>query len=265
MSRVVLRREGRVRRWGPSGYGVYLTKEELKRIGLEPDKPVNIEVTREGKIVITPKPAGIEDFLDFIGRFEYGEPIRIGEAIVIPLLAREVGERDYITYKETEGVNIRDTGRIDRMVISNMSTNNVFFPQGTVLKGRTQSRALVASLVLEAGESCEVPVRCVHRSGPIYSGETVKPEGLAPRPVAYSITAPHIDVSQSATWRDISTFALLVRSADTSSEWKDYFRRMTPTNDLAEWICGLKRLASTAVEEYERAKRELGAVRKWRA
>lgn len=263
MSSVEIRTEKKLRRWG-HGYGVYLTEDELRRIGLRPDKPVSLEITTDGKIIIKPKPASVEDFLDFIGSFEFGEAVKVGEATIIPLLAREVGERDYVTYKESENISIRDTGRIDRMVINNASDRPVFFPQGTVLKGGTQSRALIASTVLEPGESCEAPVRCVHRTGPIHAGETVKPEGFAPRPVAYSITAPHIEVSQATTWRDVSTFALRMMSADTSSEWRDYFRRTTLTNDLAECVRELRRLASTAAEKFERAIREREARRKWR-
>src|SRR5271157_5833751 len=81
--------------------------------------------------------------------FSFGKPQRLGEnalSVVLPIVRETSAKRQYITYPETDKVEIVDVGTISRMKVSSVSTENVFLRAGTIFKGDTQERAIVRSV-----------------------------------------------------------------------------------------------------------------------
>lgn len=115
--------------------------------------------------------------------FRFGQPQRLGEkslAVVLPILRAHDDPRNYITFPETEKVEVTDTGNIQEMIAWNRTGENVFLRSGTIFSGKTQSRALQRSYVLLPDEKTNLPVRCVHASHGISPGSAVKYDGVTP-------------------------------------------------------------------------------------
>ena len=85
---------------------------------------------------------------------ELGEPWRLNsknQGIAVPILEVERYERDYVLLSEAESkrnVTLRDTGDINIAEAINNSDINVFIRKGTMLKGDTQERAVIHSVVV---------------------------------------------------------------------------------------------------------------------
>ena len=115
--------------------------------------------------------------------FAFGQPQRVGEkslAVVLPILRQTDDLRNYITFSETEKVNVTDTGQIDEFQFQNQTDDNVFIRSGTIFTGKTQARALQRSAVLLPKEKTILKVRCVHASHGISPGAAVKYDGITP-------------------------------------------------------------------------------------
>jgi len=115
--------------------------------------------------------------------FRFGEPQRPESdslCVVVPILRETASKRQYITLSETDKVDVVDTGSINRMKVTNLSTENVFIRSGTIFKGQTQERALMRSAVAFAGRDMEVEVRCIHASRSIRPGAKTSHAGYTP-------------------------------------------------------------------------------------
>jgi len=255
---VVLKKERKVRQWGPSkrAGGIYLGSEELKKAGLEIGDEVDITVTADGRIVISKKGVKPNVFLKFLSQFKLGEATKVGDSFIIPIVVEDdkVEERDYITFKEAEEVRFSDTGRIDRVAVSNLSGSKVFIPHGIVMTGGTQSRASLVSAILGSGEGCEIPVKCVHASHPIRPGSTVRPIGVVPRTVSATLMQPSSQVSQHTTWASVSLAARALtdwreRISSTFERYKDVLEDYTgPKDNLASMVMYMAPVAADLVE-----------------
>ena len=205
----LVKRIGKVSKSG-AGSEIYLKDEELEKVGIKQGDEVSIEMKADGTILVKKHSPISNVFLDFLRQLDYGEAVKVGDTFVIPIFAKEVNERDYVTVKEAmanQQLQIRDTGSIDRVSVSNIGDKGILITQGQVLEGSTQSRAVVTNLILRANESYEVPTRCVYSTEPIRARAPMQFKGIAPRQVAFFATAPSDKVSQGITWQAISAFA----------------------------------------------------------
>jgi len=139
--------------------------------------------------------------------YSYGKPVRIDEkslAVVLPILRSTSISRQYITFPETEKVNVFDTGRIDEMEAHNTTDLNVFMRSGTIFKGSTQERALMRSAVLFPGKKQKLGVRCVHASRGISPNSKVLYGGITPLNFdKKNYTSGYHFADQSSTWSNV--------------------------------------------------------------
>jgi len=153
----------------------------------------------------------IEQGTDFI----LGTPWRYSDksmGVVVPILAKEhVSKtvRSYITLEEAKekGIEVKDTGKIDRVVIENSTGSPVFIRAGTILKSNTtQSRAVETSIIIlvkkeeNKKQKVEVPVRCVFASKGISGGTTFAYGGTVPLEVRSALLSKK---GQSKTWEAV--------------------------------------------------------------
>ena len=138
-------------------------------------------------------------------QIELGEPWKLADdkqGVAVPVLQKEPVDRNYVLHTEVEGkVVLEDTGGIHRLKIKNNSEENVFVRRGTMLKGKTQHRAVVSSIVAAPESTTSAEIRCIFASKGISGGAVFMHAGYAPRAVASSLHK-----SQSEVWNNVKTF-----------------------------------------------------------
>src|SRR5262245_18914658 len=115
--------------------------------------------------------------------FRFGDSERVQEGglcAVVPILRHTTLKRQYITFPETDKVEVKDTGSIQAFTALNECQENVFVRAGTIFKGATQERCLVRSAVLFPGKVSILEVRCVHQSRGISPGSKTAYGGISP-------------------------------------------------------------------------------------
>lgn len=138
---------------------------------------------------------------------ELGEPWKLFDkamGIAIPILIKEESDRNYATFEEVKDkVDLIDTGNISKAKIKNNHNEHVFFRKGTMLKGGTQSRALVASIVVAPNAICMPEIKCVYASKGIRGGAKYAYAGYTPRTVTASL-----HTGQGAVWGAAINYSL---------------------------------------------------------
>lgn len=139
--------------------------------------------------------------------FSFGKPERVDEkslAVVLPILRDTSLNRHYITFPETDQVDVFDTGRIDQMEANNRTEQNVFIRSGTLFKGSTQERALMRSAVIFSGKKQTLGVRCVHATRGIRGSAKVSYGGITPLDFDKgNYTAGYAPADQSTYWSNV--------------------------------------------------------------
>lgn len=256
---ILVKREGKVTRSG-AGSSIYIKDEELEKAGIAKGEPVDVTVTADGKIVIKPKGVVSNVFLKFLARLHFDDAIKVGDAHIIPLVIDRVISKDYITVKEAQAnqlLRFSDTGRIDRIAVSNLGDKGVLITQGQILEGKSQSRASTTNLILQGNESVEIPAKCVHSVQPIRAHAEMKFSSLVPRQVAHTLTLPTKKISQHHTWagiKDMSASFMAYASSLNSS-----FADSGPQLRLAS---GNKDLASLTKSLHPISEKTFKAVKK---
>lgn len=147
--------------------------------------------------------------------FKFGEPERVKEdglAAVIPILRVTSRKRQYVTFPETEKVDVTDTGRIDQFLLRNGEAECVFVRAGTIFKGATQERCLVRSAVVFPGKEQPLEVRCVHQSKGINRGSKTSYGGISPLEMDKSShDAGYRPKSQHDYWSAVSEYSRAVK------------------------------------------------------
>ena len=96
----------------------------------------------------------------------------------VPLVGETKRRVRYATYSEIASkVIITDTGLIDRFKLENCSDDPLFVRNGTVMVGKTQTRASVYDIVVPAGKTKSAAVKCVFASKGIVTGAVMSVAG----------------------------------------------------------------------------------------
>lgn len=144
--------------------------------------------------------------------YQFGDPKRVEPdslSAVVPILRHSVTPRIYSTFPEVKKLKFTDSGRIDAMRAKNGADIAVFIRSGTILKGSTQERTTLNSVILMPGEQLDVKVRCIHASRGIHTGAKVDYGGTVPLNMERcSYTAGFKAMDQRAYWRGASAAVL---------------------------------------------------------
>ncbi len=166
----------------------------------------------------------VEQFLNNLNReigFKFGTPWRYSDkslGVIVPILKiGNIEEREYITLEEAKnkGINFKDSGRIDKVIIESSWPNPIFIRSGTILKSQgTQSRAVESSVVVVPKEeknkqpnapeiivtTQEIPVRCIYASKGIRTGSSFSYGGDTPIEVRSALLSKS---GQGSTWKAV--------------------------------------------------------------
>lgn len=133
--------------------------------------------------------------------FSFDEPVRIDEkslVVVVPILRKTSHKRTYVLLSEVSDVKIEDTGQIDYVRVTNTADKPLFITRGEIFRGKTQERAAIHGYIIPAGRSCNVAVRCIHKSKGISVSATMTYGGKVP----YSIDLSN----QHSTWDSVAAY-----------------------------------------------------------
>lgn len=148
----------------------------------------------------------LRDIVDGRNGFELGDPWRISDralSVVVPIIRRNAPERLYVTmYEVAKELDIRDTGRIDRVEFQNRAGKPVFVRAGTIFEGSTQNRASEHSCVIQPGRE-EVVVRCVHQTHGISPGAEMRYGDIAPWLVTRTLLSER---GQREVWHSVNLY-----------------------------------------------------------
>lgn len=238
MPEQISKREGKLAKDGKTGMKVYLKPEEVETLGLKPGDNVNVIANADGSITIRPvaPPNVYEKFLSnmIVGGVELGDPIEIGDAHIIPILAKQIlPARDYLTVPEAMSrgwLRFTDTGGISGVHVTNTGSLGVLILQGQVLEGSTQARTVISNLILAPNESIILPARCVHSTRAIQANAPMTLSGMAPRTVAFGLMVPKSKVSQQRVWGDIG--CVMATTVPISS----FFTNANVKIDQSAWL-----------------------------
>lgn len=259
----ISKREGKVCKDG-SGYKVYIRPEEAEKIGVNPGDSVDVTVNPDGSIILraSPPPNLYEKFLNnaIQGGVEFGEPIEIGDAHIIPIMSKDddFPERNYVTVPEALAMgNLRftDTGGISGVHVTNQGSLGVLIVQGQVFEGSTQPRTIVTNMILAPNQDIVLPARCVHSSHPITPNAKMTIAGMAPRTMCFNLMQPSNKVDQHRVWGEVNCImGTTVKMPEifarnnvqlNTSRWAD-------TSDLTTAIHSLGNVASFAAGQVDK-------------
>ena len=116
--------------------------------------------------------------------FSFGDPWRLDDtclSVVIPIIRKTDKERAYKILAECERVRLFDTGGIGGIKIENGEDKPVFIRHGEILKGITQERGVVHSIIVMPHTAEIMKVRCVHATRGIHGNAAMTSAGYVPR------------------------------------------------------------------------------------
>jgi len=150
---------------------------------------------------------------------ELGEPWKLSDGmqgVAVPVLVKETPtSRGYKINTELEKgeIEFTDTGNISKLKIKNNTDEYAFFRQGTVLKGKTQTRVLQASILVQPNVETLADIRCIYASKGIRSGATMTTmKNYTPHNVTQNLKA-----GQSQTWSAATDYSAYALSASSIS------------------------------------------------
>lgn len=140
-----------------------------------------------------------------IEEYKLGEPWKLTKestSAAVPIIRKNTSSRNYTLVQEVKDVELKDTGSISAVEVTNNTDTPVFLRKGTILEGDTQERAVVVGRVIIPHKTTVVTVQCVHASKGIRAGARFRAGGYSATPkVMKSLMARR---SQGDTWRAAS-------------------------------------------------------------
>jgi hypothetical protein len=108
--------------------------------------------------------------------------------------------------QESEKIELKDSGRIGDVSVTNKEQVAVFVRVGSIFKGNgTQSRAVNQSMFIEPGETISANVNCIHASHPISPAASFSAEKtqVAPSEVEHALRSK----MQHAVWNKVTEYS----------------------------------------------------------
>lgn len=188
--------------------------------------------------------------------FSFDQPWRLGEkslGVIIPILRKSRGKRDYITLVEAGAIKTEDTGQIDYVFVKNDEKEPILVSRGEIFRGKTQERAAIHDHIIEPGKALRVAVRCIHASKGIQAGTKMNYGGRTPYDVSFE--------TQSRAWDGVQTYASatggVLRTAFGGSTSRDILRS---SDDLVSTLDDMSDAMKVAMKKIPSIKNQVGAA-----
>ena len=146
----------------------------------------------------------IEKVVEEKDSWSFDRPWRLeesGTGVIIPIIRKTDKERNYVLLSEVddkEEVKVKDSGKIDGVIVENGLDKNIFISRGEIFEGDSQERAAIHDYVVFANQKQRVDVRCIHQTKGIFGGTKMKSSGLTPSSIDLT--------SQVSTWNSVKSF-----------------------------------------------------------
>jgi hypothetical protein len=153
-------------------------------------------------------------------------------SVVVPIIVTEIERkrrtRKYVTLQETSEI-ITDSGSIGGVKVTNNGRIPIYVKLGSVFRGNgTQSRAVNKSLFIEAGETIDVTVNCIHASHGISRGSTFSSDPNLASPAF--VEAALLKSRQHEVWSRVAHYNRLRGRAATAANERS--RTLKHNDDL---------------------------------
>jgi hypothetical protein len=171
----------------------------------------------------------VPDFAGWLGRLRLAEPQRAHGLEVWPLLLDgEAGEPFVLLHQAlaagTFDVLEQGQGVVNELTARNRGAQPVLLLEGEAIVGAKQNRAVVASVLVGAGQTVSVPVGCVQqgRWAPSWGKFESAPSHIEPTLRKSTVKEAGIlgHVDQARLWSDV---AFSLQASRTRSVSQDYF------------------------------------------
>lgn len=173
----------------------------------------------------------ISDLRNEKNGLSFDQPWRIEEnsmSVLVPILNKKQKKRKYITFSEAINVEVKDTGQIDYVHITNNESKPVLVCRGDIFRGKTQERAAIHDYIIMPTKSARVSVRCIHQSKGINNNAQMKYGGKLSSDIDLS--------SQGNTWNTVSNYVSTYYGSSTSSITGNYNVTLFPMYDtFSNW------------------------------
>ena len=142
--------------------------------------------------------------------FSFGEAWRYNEdslVSLLPILRKTSQERGYKLFKETDKVEVIDSGLINKFNVTNNEDVPVFIRLGEIFTGKSQERIATRSYLILPGEKVAIDVRCVYASKGILQGSSSTCGGFASADMDSTLMGDNFKMrstSQAKVWKDVS-------------------------------------------------------------
>jgi hypothetical protein len=166
-------------------------------------------------------PKDLKEFLtDIVEKkhgYDIGEPWKYSEdalLVVVPITRKKAPRRAYTTmYEVLKDIDMKDTGRIDKVELQNKTGKAIFVRAGTIFAGKTQNRAAQHSGIYKDNIKVDIDVRCVQQTHGIRSGADMEYGSIAPM----SVTSNLMFRTQGEVWESVRNFTAGETSLDAAN------------------------------------------------
>lgn len=156
-------------------------------------------------------------------RMHLGRPTHVGPISLFPVWTEGPAVVDYVA-TERRGLVIRELEdpQVDRLQAHNGTQKSILIPEGTIIRGNQQTRALVRDILLAPGQARHMPVVCVEQGR---WGDNVS-ASITGR-VAFSVAGAIRDIDQSGGNPFIQWTNASERQAFREEQRRREYRRQT--------------------------------------
>ncbi|MHA1357198.1 MAG: ARPP-1 family domain-containing protein [Candidatus Helarchaeota archaeon] len=180
---------------------------------------------------------------------EIGSPVILDEVTFVPIIKQITprDERDYLTLSEAldEGLcKIIDKGtEVAHILFQNLSEiDPILIEEGEIFLGKgTQDRICISTILVQPGETVEIPVKCVHAPHHLAAGAAFAYGGKASRRMlnelrsmklkSAQLKSPVSTISQSRVWNNVAMETL---TEDSITDPTQYTQAVKARNKRAK-------------------------------
>lgn len=147
--------------------------------------------------------------IKILPEYDIGEPWRPSDdslAVVVPILRKDIGERNYKLVEEVDDIDLEDSGSIGKVLTESNIDEPIFVRGGTLLEGKgTQSRAVQYGTVVAPEKKEELPTKCVHASHPVKNGASFEIDNEASHVGSRRLECSLAEGNQNEVWGTVNT------------------------------------------------------------
>ncbi len=162
----------------------------------------------------------VPEVAKLLGNLLTGEPVTHGPLAVIPLLAPNLDDPDWLTLEEAGDrarvTEVSEAGSVPFLRVANGADQPILLLDGEELIGAKQNRILNTTVLVAAHTEVTIPVSCVEQGRWGYRGRQFKP---SPTSLYASLRA------KKAAWVSQSIRARRGHQADQGGVWEHLARR----------------------------------------